>query len=71
MPRTLSLLFPEGKTEFWLTEQAFAVGDTLIRNARVWVVTSLGNFNREGKAMAITLRLDDEAQSGSAVRQTV
>ena len=71
MPRTLSLRFPEGDTEFWLTEQAFAVGDTLIHNARVWMVTGLGDFNKAGKEMTIMLRLDDESHSESAIRQTV
>ena len=60
MPRTLSLLFPNGETQFWLTEQLFDVGDKIIRDGQTWVVTSLGNFNRDGKAMAVTVRLDDQ-----------
>ena len=65
MPRTLSLLFPNGETQFWLTEQMFEVGDRITRDGQTWVVTSLGNFNRDGKALAVTLRVDGDAQPPS------
>jgi hypothetical protein len=58
MPRTLSLLFPNGHTEFWLTERTFEVGEKITRNGRTWVITSLGNFNRDGKALTVTLGVD-------------
>ena len=64
VPRTLSLLFPDGKTEFWLTEQTFAVGDKITRNGQTWVVAELGNFNRDGKALAVRVRqVGEEAAS--------
>jgi hypothetical protein len=62
VPRTLSLLFPNGETQFWLTEQSFEVGDRITRDGQTWVITSLGNFNRDGKALAATLRADDDSQ---------
>ena len=62
MPRTLSLLYPDGETEFWLTDKLFNVGDKITRNGQTWVVTSLGNFNRDGKAMAVTMRPDGDSQ---------
>jgi hypothetical protein len=62
-PRLLSLLFPDGDTQFWFTNEVFAVGDRVIRDGQAWIVTSLGNFNRDGKALAMTLRPDDELQS--------
>jgi len=62
VPRTLSLLFPNGETHFWVTEQLFEVGDTITRDGQTWVVTSLGNFNRDGKALAVTLRADGDSQ---------
>ena len=62
MPRTLSLLFPNGETQFWLTEQMFGVGDRITRDGQTWVITSLGNFNRDGKALAVTLRADGDSQ---------
>lgn len=59
-PRMLSLLFPDGQTQFWLTETVFAVGDKITRDRQTWIVTSLGNFNRDGKALAVTLRAEEE-----------
>ena len=53
-------MFPDGETEFWLTEQLFEAGDKITRNGQTWIVTSLGNFNRDGKAMAVMLRSDEE-----------
>ena len=46
--------------ELWLTEHLFEVGDKLTRNGQTWTITSLGNFNRDGKALAVTLRSDEE-----------
>jgi hypothetical protein len=62
MARTLSLLFPNGETQFWLTEQLFDVGDKITRDGQTWIVTSLGNFDRDGKALAVTLRADVDSQ---------
>jgi hypothetical protein len=62
MPRTLSLLFPNGETQFWLTEEMFEVGDRITRDGQTWVITSLGNFNRDGKALAVTLRAGGDSQ---------
>ena len=60
MPRVLSLLFPNGNMDFWVTERLFDVGDKITRDGRTWIVTSVGNFNRDGKALAVTLRPDGE-----------
>jgi hypothetical protein len=56
------MLFPDGGTQFWLTKEEFLVGDKLTRNGEMWIVTSVGNFDRNGKALAVTLRPDDELQ---------
>jgi hypothetical protein len=32
VPRTLTILRPDGQTEYWFTERAFAVGDKLERD---------------------------------------
>jgi hypothetical protein len=60
--RTLTLLFPNGKTEFWFTDRLFEVGDKLSRKGKTWTVKSLGNFNHDGKALAVTLGLDGKLQ---------
>jgi hypothetical protein len=54
-------MFPNGETQFWLTEQMFEVADRITRDCQTWVITSLGNFNRDGKALAVTLRPDGES----------
>jgi hypothetical protein len=61
-PRTLAMLFPDGETQFWRTDEEFAVGDKLARSGRTWIVTSAGNFARDGKALAVTLQPYDESQ---------
>ena len=62
LPRTLAMLFPDGETQFWLTNKEFVVGDKLTHNGGTWIVTSAGNFNRDGKALAVTLQPYDEPQ---------
>ena len=61
-PRTLAMLFPDGETQFWRTDEEFVVGDKLARNGGTWIVTSAGNFGMDGKALAITLQPYDESQ---------
>ena len=53
------MLFPDGGTRFWLTKEEFVVGDKLPREGETWIVTSVGNFDRHGKALAVTLRPDE------------
>jgi hypothetical protein len=38
------------------------VGDRITRDGQTWVITSLGNFNRDGRALAVTLRPDGESR---------
>ncbi len=61
-PRTLAMLFPDGETQLWRTEEEFVVGDKLTRNGATWIVTSAGNFARDGKALAVTLQPYDESR---------
>ena len=39
------------------------VGDRITRDGQTWVITSLGNFNRDGRALAVTLRPDGESEA--------
>jgi hypothetical protein len=41
MPRQLTIFFPDGRTEYWLTARVFGVGDRFDRDGRAWVVTSV------------------------------
>jgi hypothetical protein len=38
---TLTILYPDGEREFWLTNRTFAPGDVLERNRRSWIVVRI------------------------------
>ena len=60
LPRTLTILMPDGLTEYWFTARVFAVGDTFERAGELWVVTSIGE--RDGSAdkhVSVTVRRND------------
>jgi hypothetical protein len=71
MPRQLAILFPDGRTEYWLTAQVFKVGDRLARSGTSWVVTSIatpdGHKPRtedgDGRHTTITVRPDGDSGS--------
>ncbi len=58
MPRTVTILFPDTPTEYWLTEAVLAVGDKLRRNGKAWVVAAIDESERDG-GQTIKLRLED------------
>jgi hypothetical protein len=41
MPRQLTIFFPDGRTEYWLTARVFGVDDRFDRDGTAWVVTSI------------------------------
>ena len=41
MPRQLTIFFPDGRTEYWLTASVFDVGDTFERHGSAWAITSI------------------------------
>ena len=57
MPRTLTIFFPEGRTEYWLTALVFEPGDTLDREGVPWIVTSVGSPERDGEGRHTTVTL--------------
>jgi hypothetical protein len=61
VPRTITILFPDGTTEFWLTARAFEPGDKLQRYGRSWIVTSIGGRESDidDRHRTDTLRPDD------------
>jgi hypothetical protein len=63
MPRTLTMFFPDGKTEYWLTAMIFKSGDKLNRNGQTWIVSSVGETDGQIKHMSITLRQDGDSPS--------
>lgn len=60
-PRTLAILFPDGETQFWLTERLFLEGDKLDHAGHTWIVTSVGNHDRDGNPLAITVCQDGDS----------
>jgi hypothetical protein len=63
VPRTLTIFFPDGTTEHWLTKLVLKPGTTLIRNGVVWTVTDIGVPERHGERRhtTITVRPIDES----------
>ncbi len=56
MPRTLTITYPDGHREFWLTDQVYEIGDLLDRAAGSWVVLSVGELNDAGKHTTVIVR---------------
>lgn len=62
MPRSLTILMPNGPSEYWFTERVFEIGDKFERAGETWVVTSIGKRDRaNGKHVSVTVRRDDES----------
>ena len=56
MPRTLTILYPDGHRERWFTDQVFAPGDLLQRYAGSWFVVSVDGSNAAGKHTTAVVR---------------
>jgi hypothetical protein len=55
LPRTLSIILPNGRTEYWFTDRVFAVGERLERDGVTFMVRSIGSV-RDGKHLSVTVR---------------
>jgi hypothetical protein len=67
VPRSLTIFFPNRKTEYWFTASVFRPGDTVERNNKTWEVTSVsppaGGADGVGKHTTITLRAVGDSPS--------
>lgn len=54
--RTVVIRFPGGNTEYWLTGQVFAAGDTLRRSDGEWIVADVLGADRTDGYEAVILR---------------
>jgi hypothetical protein len=54
--RTVVVRFPGGNTEYWLTDQVFAIGDPLRRSDGEWIVADVLGADRTDGYEAIILR---------------
>jgi hypothetical protein len=51
---TLTILYPDGEREFWLTNRTFAPGDVLERNRRSWIVVRIDDgFGRKESTVVV------------------
>lgn len=56
MAHTVTILFPDARTEYWLTNNPIvAVGDKLERNGQTWIVAAVDEVG-SGKAQTIKVR---------------
>ena len=56
MPRTLTIMYPDGHREYWYTNSVFETGDLLEREAGSWVVVGVGDLNDAGKHTTVVVR---------------
>lgn len=61
--RTVVIYFPNGETEYWLTEREFSVGQTIERNGRVWIITDVAGSGETGGKPRIRLAEAETATS--------
>jgi hypothetical protein len=57
--RTIVVRYPDGDTQYWLTEETFSAGDELRRNGHTWVVDDVLGPRRSGGYPTVTLREKD------------
>jgi hypothetical protein len=54
--RTIVVRYPDGRTQFWLTEETFAEGKELRRNGQTWIVQSVLQPEQSNGSATVTLR---------------
>ena len=54
--RTVAVSFPDGEKEYWLTDQMFAIGETISRNGHEWTVAAVLDPAHTGSHLAVRLR---------------
>jgi hypothetical protein len=62
--QALSILYPDGERELWLTQRTFAPGDVLERNRRSWVVVRIdeGIGRNAGRTVVLMPQLPEASQ---------
>ena len=56
--RTVVVRFPDGQDEYWLTDQAFEVGQLVSRNGdTTLIVSDILDPDRTGTHLTVTLRV--------------
>jgi hypothetical protein len=59
--RTVAVRFPDGDTEYWLTDQLFSVGQTITSRGREWAVVDVLVPGRDGNYSVVVREQEIEA----------
>ncbi|MBA2740939.1 MAG: hypothetical protein H0U46_02895 [Actinobacteria bacterium] len=59
LKRTVIVRFPDGQTQYWLTDKAFSEGDAITQNGGSWIVSEVLDSGRIDTHTTVTLRLAD------------
>ena len=59
--RTVSVRFPSGETEYWLTDRGFAKGDAYTPHGDVWEVAEVLPRGRNGREYLIVKLMEPPA----------
>jgi hypothetical protein len=54
--RTVAVRFPDGDTEYWLTDQLFSVGQTITSRGREWAVVDVLVPGRDGYSVVVRVQ---------------
>jgi hypothetical protein len=54
--RTVVMCFPDGGSQYWLTDKVFTAGETIERDGRRWVVSHVAGSRETGREPRVTLR---------------
>jgi hypothetical protein len=57
--RTVIVRFPDGTTQYWLTDRAFSKGDVIGQNGQRWIVSEVLGPNGSGTDITVTRRASD------------
>jgi hypothetical protein len=64
--RTVVVDFAHGKSEYWLTDREFSVGQTLERDGRVWIVSDVAGSAQTGEKLRISVTEAETAKTRDA-----
>jgi hypothetical protein len=56
--RTVIVRFPDGASQYWLTDRGFAPGQRISQNGHEWVVSEVIDPDQTGTHVTVTLCVD-------------
>jgi hypothetical protein len=67
--RTVLVCFAHGKSEYWLTDREFAVGEALEHSGRVWIISEVAGSAVTGGKPRISLTEADGQERDTAASE--